>query len=372
MGTTFEPHYDDHVMEEVYKNVPQWSQITLFSEFEIEKFEKLVDELFQFEYNTEKQDMYTAKKNGKLIYFYKNKTRFGKDIAIFYNVSNKLENDDDPENEEVEDIDFNEIVVKENICTDVIIYYNVQTKSKVDTLIEKLNDIVYLAEDKHIFYTIGVNSYGFKLMDQEINFTKTDIAYHYGKDFLNVHEEILNNLTTKFHGLFLFHGDPGTGKTSYVRYLISELSKTTKKVIYIPAYMIEQMANPEFITFLQKHKESILILEDAEFALQSRAEEYGAQAVSNLLNITNGLLNDATKIQVIATFNMDKKKLDEALLRPGRLLNEWKFGKLSIEDAKALAAHLEKDLEITEPMTVAEIYEGKVQSNKKKKKSIGF
>ena len=27
-----------------------------------------------------------------------------------------------------------------------------------------------------------------------------------------------------------------------------------KKIIYIPSYMVEQLANPEFITFIQQHK----------------------------------------------------------------------------------------------------------------------
>ena len=135
--------------------------------------------------------------------------------------------------------------------------------------------------------------------------------------------------------------------------------------------MVEQLANPEFISFIQRYKESILILEDAEFALQSRNEEYGAQAVSNLLNITNGLLNDVTKIQVIATFNMDKKNIDKALLRPGRLLKEHKFEKLTLDESKELAKHLNKDIVITSGMTLAEIYSGKTQT-KKVKKRIGI
>jgi len=225
------------------------------------------------------------------------------------------------------------------------------------------NHIVFLENNDEIFVKnlqVGQKIKTMNGIQEIINIEET----HYSDNMYDF--ELSGDNVTYYTNGILSHN------TSYVRYLISILSKTKKKVIYIPAYMIEQMANPEFITFLQKNKESILILEDAEFALQSRAEEYGAQAVSNLLNITNGLLNDATKIQVIATFNMDKKKLDEALLRPGRLLNEWKFSKLSIEDAKALVEHLGKELDITEPMTVAEIYEGKVQSNKKKKKQIGF
>lgn len=375
MNTRFEPTYDDHVMEKVYQLISDWSQISLYSEFEIQKFQELIKESFTINSVTEKYDYYTSKKTKKLIYFYKNTVQYGNDIVISYNVSNKLQNAQevyDGEETEIEEVNLDDIKVQENVCTDIQIYYNFKTKEKVEEFLATLDEVIYVGEERNLFYTIGVDNYGFKLMEQETNNVESDIELHYGKKFMEIHQQILDNLTNKYHGLFLFHGDPGTGKTSYIRYLISILS-SKKKVIYIPTYMIEQLANPEFITFIQKHKESILILEDAEFALQSRTEEYGAQAVSNLLNITNGLLNDATKIQVIATFNMDKKKLDEALLRPGRLLNEWKFDKLSIEESKALASHLGKDFDVTEAMTVAEIYEGKVQTNKKKKKStIGF
>ena len=231
MGTTFEPTYDDHVMELVYKQVPNWSQIQLYSEFEIEKFEALIQKHFAFDYETGKKDMYTAKKDGKLIYFYKNITKFASNIVVYYNVSNKLTADPDFNDEDEVEIDYNEIVVYENLCTDVVIYYNEDTKDKVDQILIEMNDIVHVSDDKKVFFTIGVDSYGFKLMEQEINFTETDISFHYGKDFLPVHEEILNNLTTKFHGLFLFHGDPGTGKCVVGDTFVTLRDKTTGEII---------------------------------------------------------------------------------------------------------------------------------------------
>jgi len=238
---------------------------------------------------------------------------------------------------------------------------------KIKGIIAELKKHIRSQEIKNRFYTIGADNNGFILNAEKVNTVDINISLNYGAKFAQIHDEILDALKNQFSGLLLLHGEPGTGKTTYIRHLIATLCND-KTIIYVPAYMVEQLANPEFISFIQRFKEAILILEDAEFALQSRNEEYGAQAVSNLLNITNGLLNDVTKIQVIATFNMDKKNIDKALLRPGRLLKEWKFDKLSLEDSKELSKYLNKDINITTGMTLAEIYSGKTQTRKTKKR----
>ena len=47
--------------------------------------------------------------------------------------------------------------------------------------------------------------------------------------------------------------------------------------------------------------------------------------------------------------------VDNALLRKGRLIAKYEFGKLSVTKARALAKHLELDTTINEPMTLADI-----------------
>ena len=82
----------------------------------------------------------------------------------------------------------------------------------------------------------------------------------------------------------------------------------------------------------------------------------GANGVSNILNITDGILSDILNIQIVATFNMDKAKIDSALLRKGRLIAEHKFDALGVEDANNLLKHLGKDADATKPVTLTEIY----------------
>ena len=61
-------------------------------------------------------------------------------------------------------------------------------------------------------------------------------------------------------------------------------------------------------------------------------------------------------IQVIATFNASKHLLDKALLRKGRLMVDYAFGKLAPAKANDLLAHLGLTYRTTEPMTLADIF----------------
>lgn len=72
---------------------------------------------------------------------------------------------------------------------------------------------------------------------------------------------------------------------------------------------------------------------------------------------SDGLLGDAMHQQIIATFNCDLTTIDPALLRKGRLIANYEFNKLDLESSKTLSDKLGFGTEtITEPMTLAEIY----------------
>jgi SpoVK/Ycf46/Vps4 family AAA+-type ATPase len=115
--------------------------------------------------------------------------------------------------------------------------------------------------------------------------------------------------------------------------------------------------------FLIENSNSILFIEDAEKVITDRNIE-GSRGVSNILNLTDGILSDILNIQIVATFNMDKKKIDTALLRKGRLIAEHKFGKLSLEETKKLIEQLGYDKEVKEGLTLSEIYNIKEEEYK--------
>lgn len=184
-----------------------------------------------------------------------------------------------------------------------------------------------------------------------------DIDINYNDDFKEVSDKIVSTLSSKHdNGIVLLHSEPGCGKTSYLRFLTHNIKN--KRLIYLPPDMAHRLSDPDFMGFLMTYPDSVLFIEDAENCLQKR-EGGGNQAVSNLLNSSDGLLGDALKLQIICTFNCNIGLIDPALLRPGRLIAEYKFEKLSINKAKAIVNKIyDEDTAklITEPKTLAEIY----------------
>jgi Cdc6-like AAA superfamily ATPase len=201
----------------------------------------------------------------------------------------------------------------------------------------------------------------------------TDLELNYGSDFLKIHNVIVERLNNSYDkGIILLHGDPGTGKTSYIKHLTSLVKN--KDILFIPPSMAEMLSEPTIIPFLMDHKNSILIIEDAERVISDREGNGSPAGVSNILNLTDGILGDCLNIQVIATFNMKREKIDQALLRKGRLIAEHKFEKLSIDDTNKLLKHLEKNQEVNEGMVLADIYNIDVDVYKTSTKGskIGF
>jgi hypothetical protein len=101
----------------------------------------------------------------------------------------------------------------------------------------------------------------------------------------------------------------------------------------------------------------ILILEDAEPILMKREMSGNSQATSNILNLTDGLLNNIFKIQIIATYNTDDNNIDKAILRDKRLVAKRTFNELSLDDTIRLMKHLGVETEgVDKGMTLAQIY----------------
>ncbi|CAF1075343.1 unnamed protein product [Adineta steineri] len=242
------------------------------------------------------------------------------------------------------------------------IYHVPQFVERADLLLKQLSQFELYNEEKAnlqmVCYSDRLSFYlsSIKMKQPDI----VDLKLQYGDEFPNIHKKLLKTLQeNKSSGITMLHGSPGTGKTSYLRYLINEVK--SKEIIYVPPDLAHRISEPTFLPFLLSHSNSILIIEDAENIIHDRTNNtvLHEQAVANLLNLSDGLLGDAMHQQIICTFNCDIQSIDPALLRDGRLVMEYKFDKLNIENARRLCKHLNMEdygNTIEKSISLAEIY----------------
>jgi hypothetical protein len=234
----------------------------------------------------------------------------------------------------------------------VNIYYRDTTYS----LIQEIEEFILKHLADHLDSKLGLitaGKNGFVVNEFTIKQVEANLDLNYNDDLAGIHEIILTRLLReKDKGLVLLYGEPGTGKTSYIRHLIGQVKK---RVLFVSPQMAEELSAPQVISVLMENLNSILVIEDAEKILTSREDEKNS-AVTTLLNLTDGLLSDCLNIQIICSFNTDISRIDSALLRKGRLIAKYNFKLLSVEKTNALARSLGLNSHFSGPTKLTDIY----------------
>lgn len=243
---------------------------------------------------------------------------------------------------------------------------------KLSQVIKKYYDEVPRKIEYQMSFVINANGLTLTTKTRESDLLFTDENYvnkYYNNNVEGFHKKLLSNLKEKGgRGLYLIHGIPGSGKTTYIEYLTYWLSLEGRNVVYLPADNIGFFSDPTFSGFaLDYLKDAIIIIEDAEEVLVSKGVRN--TATSSLLQLTDGFLSKFINCTVIATFNTKVDDIDSALKRKGRLQGTIEIGELEQEKIDAL----KKEFNLTsDGKTLADLFNTRDTDFEQSRTKIGF
>ncbi len=201
------------------------------------------------------------------------------------------------------------------------------------------------------------------------------LGLHYGAACVEWHQDFAGKLRSRNHGVSIFEGMPGTGKTSYLRHLMGVLDES-HRFYYIPTSTMGVLSKPEFTGFWADQRRAhanhkfVVVLEDSDTALMTRGSDNREQ-VSAILNLSDGFLADFLRLQIICTINCTAADIDQALLRPGRLLCHRIFDRLDYPEACRLAQNPGRRLPVVRDYSLAEVF-AENRTEKIDRPRIGF
>ena len=152
--------------------------------------------------------------------------------------------------------------------------------------------------------------------------------------------------------IILWHGAPGTGKTTAIRAMAREWAGRARfQVVLDPDIVFSQSAHLMSVVMDDPRNDSpewrVLVIEDADELLREDAKSRVGQALSRLLNLGDGILGQGMRVIVLITTNEPMQRLHPALLRPGRCLSDIEFRKFTPAECGG-----------TEPLSLAELMNG--------------
>lgn len=173
-----------------------------------------------------------------------------------------------------------------------------------------------------------------------------------------------------YHRGYLFTGAPGTGKTSFIKAICSQLDKK------LAICNLNGIENDKDLMELMGDApgNSIIVLEDIDACIatenrqvlsskKSKEDEKGGVTLSGVLNALDGVMTADNQIFIMTTNHPEK--LDPALLRPGRVDVTLEFSDMGADMVRDMfAAYFPEHNKISKKVAAALTVDGPVSPAK--------
>jgi hypothetical protein len=187
-----------------------------------------------------------------------------------------------------------------------------------------------------------------------------DIRGNYASDTAAAMDRLMAVTPATLTGrLILLYGPPGTGKTTVLRGLAREWLPWCETDCVLdpealfadPGYLMEVTLGDDDDGTDERWR--LLLLEDCDELIGGGAKGTSGQALSRLLNLSDGLLGQGRKVLIAITTNENIQALHPAVIRPGRCLAQIEVGPLPAPEASAWLGGADQ---VTSAMTLADLY----------------
>lgn len=192
-----------------------------------------------------------------------------------------------------------------------------------------------------------------------------DVVTNYPRPILPALDRLMDTKTPNGGGrMLVWHGPPGTGKTTALRALAHEWRDwCAVHCILDPErflgrdtlYLLDVLGASDFEDSSSREWR-LVVLEDSGELISSDARSRAGQAVSRVLNATDGLLGHGSNTLMLVTTNEPIGRLHPAITRDGRCLSQIEFGMFSTDEANAWLERSGSERRVSSPTTLAGLY----------------